>query len=73
MFAKMEISGKHLNCSFGMNEISLDGVKHKISGAYLAPYLHAQAKDWMEKYVEDCGLSSFPYDWALNDSSDKNR
>ena len=41
--------------------------------AYLAPYLHAQAKDWMEKHVEDCGLSSFPYDWALNDSSDKNR
>lgn len=41
--------------------------------AYLAPYLNAQAKDWMERQSKDCTLSSFPYDWALNDSPDSHR
>ena len=25
------------------------------------------AKDWLKKHVDGCALSSFPYDWSLND------
>ena len=40
---------------------------------YLASYLNTKAKDWMERHSKDCSLSSFPYDWALNDSPYRHR
>ena len=34
---------------------------------YLLPYAQDGAKDWLIKHKELCPLSSFPYDWSLND------
>ena len=34
---------------------------------YLAPYLIGDAHVWMNTHKQDCPISSFPYDWSLND------
>ena len=35
---------------------------------YLSSYVDGEAKDWMQKQNKECALTSFPYDWSLNDS-----
>ena len=34
---------------------------------YLISYAQEDAKNWLKKHRKQCPLSSFPYDWALND------
>jgi len=34
---------------------------------YVSPYLKGDAQKWMRKHSQDCPISSFPYDWSLND------
>jgi len=35
--------------------------------SYLAPYLKEETKEWMLAQQPTCSISSFPYDWSLND------
>jgi hypothetical protein len=36
--------------------------------SYFSNYLTGEGAKWMNKHIGDCPLSSFPYDWSLNDS-----
>lgn len=40
---------------------------------YLSYYVHDEAKEWLQKQNKECSLTSFPYDWSLNDSPDVHR